>query len=171
MIFAFASDRHVFINELFGDERSFKLLERASESLDDLFVWVNHAMDLMRNFDKTNANRDNPVERTKTYIQLHLSEEVSMEQIANHVHLNADYLTRIFKKEVGVSISRYLINKKWKCRRICLFIRIKASGKLPCWSDIITTPVLIVFSPKRPEYRLRNSKIIIRATCDRAASL
>lgn len=35
-----------------------------------------------------------------------------MEGIAQNVHLNPDYLTRIFKKEVGVSISRYIIYRK-----------------------------------------------------------
>ncbi|MNC32217.1 Melibiose operon regulatory protein [compost metagenome] len=35
-----------------------------------------------------------------------------MEGIAQNVHLNADYLTRIFKKEEGISISKYIINRK-----------------------------------------------------------
>jgi len=112
LIFSFASDRSIFINELFGDEQLNQLLEKASESLDDLRTWVTYAMGVMKSFDQDNANRDNPIERTKQFIQMHLADEISMDHIANNVHLNADYLTRIFKKEVGVSISKYMINKK-----------------------------------------------------------
>lgn len=101
MIFEFARGRHIFVNELFGDELSNQILGEASESLAALLHWVTYAMDRMQNFDKMNTNCVNPVDRTKDYIHLHLSEELSMEHIANNVHLNADYLTRIFKKKLA----------------------------------------------------------------------
>lgn len=130
LIFGFAADRNIFVNELFADDQSNLLLEKASESLDGLLQWVNHAMDRMRNFDQANANRDNPVERTKQYINMHLSEELSMEQIANNVHLNPDYLTRIFKKQVGVSISKHMINKKMEAAKDLMMQTDKSIGEI-----------------------------------------
>jgi len=54
------------------------------------------------------ANRS-VIERAKQYIRQQLGEqELSREQIARHVYLNPDYLTRLFKKETGMSISDYL---------------------------------------------------------------
>ncbi|WP_044482107.1 response regulator transcription factor [Paenibacillus antibioticophila] len=128
LIFEFANDRSIFVNELLGDPQSNLLLKNSLESLEGLLDWVSHTLNIMRNFDKTNANRSNPVERTKNYIQLHLSEEISMEHIANNVYLNADYLTRIFKKEVGVSISRYIINKKMEVAKELLIHTDKSIG-------------------------------------------
>lgn len=66
LIFGFTHDRSIFINELLGDEESNQLFENASESLEGMLKWVNHAIILMRNFDKENANRDLPVEQTKS---------------------------------------------------------------------------------------------------------
>ncbi|MGO4274510.1 helix-turn-helix transcriptional regulator, partial [Paenibacillus sp. TAF58] len=36
------------------------------------------------------------------------------EEIANHVFLNPDYLTRIFKKETGMAVSDYLFHERLK---------------------------------------------------------
>ncbi|WP_337099942.1 response regulator transcription factor [Paenibacillus sp. YIM B09110] len=130
LIFGFTADRNIFVNELFAHEQSNRLLEKASESLDGLLQWVNHAMDMMQNFDQVNANRDNPVERTKQFIRMHLSDELSMEQIANNVYLNPDYLTRIFKKQVGVSISKYMINKKMEAAKDLLMQTDKSIGEV-----------------------------------------
>jgi two-component system response regulator YesN len=130
LIFGFTHDRSIFINELLGDEESNQLFENASESLEGMLKWVNHAIILMRNFDKENANRDLPVEQTKKYIHIHLSEELSMELIAQNVHLNADYLTRIFKKEVGISISKYIINKKMEVAKELLIHTDRSIGEI-----------------------------------------
>lgn len=130
LIFGFTNDRSIFINELLGDEQSNQLFENASESLEGMMQWVHHTINLMQNFDIDNANRDHPVERTKKYIQTHLSEELSMEHIANNVHLNADYLTRIFKKEVGISISKYIINKKIEVAKELLIHTRKSIGEI-----------------------------------------
>lgn len=49
------------------------------------------------------------IERVKQYIREQLGEQdLTREQIARHVYLNPDYLTRLFKKETGLSISDYL---------------------------------------------------------------
>jgi two-component system response regulator YesN len=54
------------------------------------------------------ANRS-VIERVKQYIRGQIGEQdLSREQIARHVYLNPDYLTRLFKKETGMSISDYL---------------------------------------------------------------
>ncbi|WP_419889998.1 response regulator transcription factor [Paenibacillus xylanexedens] len=130
LIFEFARGRNIFVNELFGDELSNQILGEASESLEALLHWVTYAMDRMQNFDKMNTNWVNPVDRTKDFIHLHLSEELSMEHIANNVHLNADYLTRIFKREVGVSISKYMINKKMEVAKELLIHTDKSIGEI-----------------------------------------
>jgi two-component system response regulator YesN len=106
------------------------MLEEASESLDGLHQWVNYTIGLMQNYDEENASRYTPVDKTKEYIYQHLSEEISMEDIANNVHLNADYLTRIFKKEVGVSISKYMINMKIERAKDLLVNTDKSIGEI-----------------------------------------
>ena len=46
------------------------------------------------------------------YIDENLSQNPSRAEIAEHVHLNEDYLTRIFKKKTGYSLKNYIMKEK-----------------------------------------------------------
>lgn len=48
------------------------------------------------------------------YIQNHLEENLRRDEIASHVHLNRDYLSRIFSKEMGMSLKEYITEQKMK---------------------------------------------------------
>ncbi|WP_158602368.1 response regulator [Cohnella endophytica] len=46
------------------------------------------------------------------YINDRLNEDVTREQIAAHVHFNPAYLSRLFKKEAGVSLTDYILSAR-----------------------------------------------------------
>lgn len=46
------------------------------------------------------------------YIDVHYREEIRREELGKMVYLNADYLSRTFKKELGISISTYILQKR-----------------------------------------------------------
>lgn len=52
------------------------------------------------------------VAQVKAYVEANLSEEMTIENLAEQVHLNADYLNRIFKKETGSTLSNYVLERK-----------------------------------------------------------
>jgi two-component system, response regulator YesN len=112
VLISFAAKNRVFLSELFGDNRSQHIFQNGLTSLTDLLRWVEYTISILKGFVEKNEEISNPVDKTKKYIENHISEEISMDDIAQNVHLNPDYLTRIFKKEVGVSISRYIIYRK-----------------------------------------------------------
>lgn len=47
-------------------------------------------------------------ENIADYVHRHMATEITRQDIADHVHLNADYLTRIFKKKMGVTLMEYI---------------------------------------------------------------
>ena len=53
-------------------------------------------------------------ERTITgitrYLQEHLAEEISLSVLADEFHLNAQYISQLFKNEIGVNFLAYLTN-------------------------------------------------------------
>lgn len=53
-----------------------------------------------------------PVVQCMEYIELHLTELVSLSGAAVYVGLNMNYLSTLFKKETGLSFHTYLINKR-----------------------------------------------------------
>jgi two-component system response regulator YesN len=52
---------------------------------------------------------ESPVYKAIKYIKQHLEQELTREEIASFVYLNPDYFDRIFKKETGSSVSRFVM--------------------------------------------------------------
>lgn len=64
------------------------------------------------------------------YIYAHLQEPLTVQLIADSVHLNPNYLSTLFKKEMGISISGYIRNE-----------RIKMAENLLKYSDFSATDI------------------------------
>ena len=52
------------------------------------------------------------VKQALTYINAHLTEDLSLDTIAKNSHSNASYLSRMFKKEVGKSLITYITDQR-----------------------------------------------------------
>jgi two-component system response regulator YesN len=50
--------------------------------------------------------------KVQLYIAKHLHEELTREDIASSVYLNSAYLSRLFKKETGISLSDYILKAR-----------------------------------------------------------
>ena len=46
------------------------------------------------------------------YIDLHIRENMRLTDVAKNVELNPEYLSRLFKRETGMSVLDYIRNKK-----------------------------------------------------------
>ena len=72
-------------------------------------------------FDNSRQRGLLEVEKTKSYIDEHLSEDISMADLAKHAYLSPNYLGKVFLEKVGMSISEY-INMR-RIERACELIR------------------------------------------------
>jgi two-component system response regulator YesN len=52
------------------------------------------------------------VTKIRQYIRSRLSEDITRDELAAHVYLNPAYLSRLFKKETGLSISDVIIQER-----------------------------------------------------------
>lgn len=75
--------------------------------------------DMQRLLEYTVANSAEAEEQSVSqqiieYIQENIYEDIRKEDICRLVHLNSDYVTRLFKKETGYSIKSYIIREKMR---------------------------------------------------------
>lgn len=63
---------------------------------------------------KQDDHTEHSMDRIKKYIDEHFQEDIRREDLAELVYLNVDYMSRVFKKDTGVSISAYLIRARVK---------------------------------------------------------
>ena len=63
-----------------------------------------------------NAKKENiysrPVMKCLNYMESHFNEKITVEELADHVGLNPKYLSGLFKKEKGITISEYLTDMR-----------------------------------------------------------
>ncbi|QMV43971.1 response regulator transcription factor [Cohnella cholangitidis] len=130
LLFVFATKHNIFLNELLRGEQTHQLSQKAETSLADFLRWAKYTVEKMKFYVEQNIEALNPVDKTKKYIEARISEEITVEDIAQQVHLNSDYLTRIFKKELGISISKYIINRKMEIAKELLKRTDKSIGDI-----------------------------------------
>ena len=97
-LFADADMENLHRNSLYGRE---EMMEYAG-------VLVRKAVQYRQYINKS----DSVTSQVCAYIDAHYREEIHREELGELVFLNTDYLSRIFKKEKGISISNYIIQKR-----------------------------------------------------------
>lgn len=63
------------------------------------------------------AGTEDPVQTVTRYVQEHISQDIKRGDLAELVHLNTDYLFRIFKREKGMTLNDYIIYEKMNVAR------------------------------------------------------
>lgn len=76
---------------------------------DDLISVVRHLLEHVYNFyhDKNPLDNTSLVANAKKIIEKNFAGDISLEQVAKHVHLSPAYLSELFKKETGMSFIDY----------------------------------------------------------------
>lgn len=54
------------------------------------------------------------IERALRYMETHLDEDLSRDEVADRVYLSPSYFSRLFKNEVGIGFSEHLLNMRMK---------------------------------------------------------
>lgn len=84
----------------------------------DKFIARKNTYALSENYNK---NYSEHVNQAMAYIKKNYQKKLTIEEIAQHVYLNAQYFGRVFRKEVGISVSDYmnLLKVEASCRLLC----------------------------------------------------
>lgn len=111
-LYSFLNVKGIQAHQLFGDEESIRVSEKAGRSVRDLLEWVHHAVNKAVNQAEAVKESHTIIQTVKQYIANHIDEDLSRETIAQLVFLNPDHLSRLFKKETGHSISNYILMER-----------------------------------------------------------
>ncbi|SFF01928.1 two-component system, response regulator YesN [Paenibacillus algorifonticola] len=84
-----------------------------TKSLAHLRLWTRQVIEMALEH-AANQKESEPtiVEQIEQYVKSRMSEEVSREEIASLLHFNPAYLSRLFKKETGSSLTDYIVSQR-----------------------------------------------------------
>lgn len=118
MIFTCSDDGHDGVRDMFQDPESMELYRNGMKTVDAMKALIHYVAASWKVAARPESG--NVVETICHYIGEHLDEELRREDLAEVVHLNPDYLNRIFKKETGSTLKEYVIVQKMEEARSLL---------------------------------------------------
>ncbi len=114
----------MLVQFLAGPERSYdvirenaeirKLEQGAALSADRCRRWMSACIDGIAAYHSRQNREENVVDIICRYIDERPGEEISRDTLAELVYLSPDHMTRVFKKEKGMTITDYIVEQKMK---------------------------------------------------------
>lgn len=86
------------------------LLERLKNKLDQDRFTSNQQLNASKLLEMTYRNED--IIKAQKYVQTHICEKISLTEVAEHLHLNSSYFSRMYKKETGEGFVEYVTRVK-----------------------------------------------------------
>ncbi len=100
------------IQEIFGLNHHYLSDIDNLKSLDELTVWLSNILTRFTDcvFNLSEIRHKDVIFQAITYIRHHYTQHISLDDVAKHVHLNASYLSRVFKEEMQTNFVTYVNN-------------------------------------------------------------
>ncbi|MGS2776387.1 response regulator transcription factor [Robertmurraya sp. GLU-23] len=125
LVYSYLVQKEVQAHQLFEDFNSQDMYRESTESIDSMSNWITYFIKKAVDYSEEVTKPQSVIAKVKEYINNNLQNDISRDDIANFVFLNPDYLTRIFKKSTGLSLTEYVAEQ-----------RIKRSTSLLLYSDM-----------------------------------
>ncbi|MGG4145537.1 helix-turn-helix domain-containing protein [Paenibacillus algorifonticola] len=112
MVFQWLSKQGVAITDVFA-KREWEAGEQVMKSLPRMRSWTHQVCMQLTDYAGT-AGKDvsQVVAKVQRYMEEHLDEQFSREHAAEAVYLNPAYLSRLFRRETGHSLTDYLVRMR-----------------------------------------------------------
>lgn len=114
MFFTVAQSYQMRTHDIFYEEYPFNDFLQAYTSYDKMVSLVRFALDYVAQRIESPQKSESPVDQAVRYIQQNIELDLHRSEIADAIFINSDYLARLFKKELGVSMKDYIISEKMR---------------------------------------------------------
>lgn len=155
----------VTIHNILAAKKKITYMEKRDFLTSALLVELFDAYIAQHDPDEENAK----IDYIKEWIRAHMSSKLNVEEVANNVQLNRDYLTRIFKKHTGMTVLQYINRQRIEVAST-LLVRTEMSIKEISYNSYFTNPKMLMRRFKREtglspsEYRGLYSNIHLNNT-------
>ncbi len=116
LVHAFMWEKNWKAEMLFSGEKEIELQTRAAGSVSGMADLIHHVMQFFRT-QYIYSTPETVIQTVCRYISEHLEEPLHREELAAYVHLNPDYLSRIFRRNMRMSIKDYVIMTRLEAAR------------------------------------------------------
>lgn len=120
IVYSVLEENHIQSSMLFNSSTSKSICKNAMNSVSDMMKFVEHISGQSIVRIREIYEKENVSKKAKSYIEKHYAEHLTRKTIADSLCMNADYLSRVFNKEEGMSMPDYLNEVRMKHARMLL---------------------------------------------------
>ena len=104
-----------------NESKAYEFSDRVIKTIDKLTdkneIFMCLGVEIIKLTEDVKRNKKQPefsphIRNCMKYINENLSQKISVSSVANHCGISADYLSQIFKKEIGENLSTYILRQK-----------------------------------------------------------
>lgn len=95
-------------SQLFHDESSVRLSDKACRSSVDMLRWINYLLEQTLAYEDDANRQGSLVERINRYIHTHYQLELGRNEIAAEFHMAPEYLAKLYHKKTGKYLKDYI---------------------------------------------------------------
>lgn len=111
-LFQYFSYQDADMKQVYGRDEAEDREYDALVSLENMKQYVRYMFGRLEEFWKREGQADNVIEVVKGYIEEYLREDINRALLARKACLSEDYLSKLFAREVGMSIPNYIASRR-----------------------------------------------------------
>lgn len=108
----YLDQKGISAHKLFQNSTHDFLFQRRFHSIESFQDYFDYYWSHAKKFATNIENQKNSIQRIVEYIDHHYYEDINRSILADMVYLSADHLARIFKKETGETLVKYITDKR-----------------------------------------------------------
>ncbi|MFC7677656.1 response regulator [Paenibacillus sp. GCM10028914] len=108
------------VNNIFFEQYPYADYIQAYTSLDKMIDLVNFTLDYIEVHATEASKIQSPIEKAIDYINQNIEKNFSRAEVAEAIYLNPEYLSRLFKKEKGISLNDFIVTRKMEISKSLL---------------------------------------------------
>lgn len=114
MLYAILEDSHMEPGDIFTKYHSKEVFQQATQSVANMKNFIDSILNIAEDRYQEQQDSYDKVEAIKHYINENIEKNIKRSDLSEYLHMNIDYLNRIFKKETGMALSEYITLEKLK---------------------------------------------------------
>jgi len=112
MIYNVLHQRQIRVHRLFDGEKNEEAYKQSIRSVQCMEDYSLHLIDLTIKYMGMTRQTAMIIDQIKVYIEENMAEDITRNSFSEIACLNPEYLAKIFKKEEGISLGAYLMNRR-----------------------------------------------------------
>ena len=105
---------HIGAHGVFEKEYDIHALNNSCYSIEEMHKLLDFSVDYLKSLQISAEPGVSQIDQVINFIQKNIHQNVTRTEIAHQVYMNPEYLSRLFKKVKGISLSDYIVQEKLK---------------------------------------------------------